>query len=135
VRYLTLGEVLDLHDRLLGSSGGAPGLRHLPSLESALALPRQTFGGADLYPELPEKASVLAFSLIQNHPFVDGNKRIGHAAMEAFLLLNDHELVASVEEGEAAILGVASGRWTQDALLAWVRLHIRRVSGPSSSVT
>ena len=73
MRYLTLSEVLWLHDRLIASSGGSFGLRRLPGLEAALALPRQTFGGADLYPSLAEKAVVLGFALIQNHPFVDGN--------------------------------------------------------------
>ena len=87
------------------------------------------FGGADLYPGLPEKAAALGFALIQNHAFLDGNKRVGHAAMETFLLLNGHELSASTEEGETAILGVASGRWSQEDLLAWIRLHLRRAPG------
>jgi death-on-curing protein len=129
VRYLTLSEVLALHERLLAASGGGEGLSRLPALEAAVALPRQTFSGADLYPGLPEKVAALGFALIQNHPFVDGNKRVGHAAMEAFLLLNGHELGASVEEGETAILGVASGRWSHEDLLAWIRLHVRRAQG------
>jgi death-on-curing protein len=61
-------------------------------LESALAQPRATFGGTDLYPGLIEKAAALGFSLVMGHPFVDGNKRTGHAAMETFLILNGHEL-------------------------------------------
>ena len=131
MRYLTLGEVLWLHERLVASSGGSAGLRRLPGLEAALALPRQTFGGADLYPGLVDKAAVLGFALIQNHPFVDGNKRVGHADMEAFLRLNGHEFTASSAEAEAAILGVAAGRWTQDDLLAWVGRHVRRVAPPA----
>jgi death-on-curing protein len=85
MRWLQLAEVLELHRRLIDQSGGMAGIRDLGLLEASLAQPRQTFGGIDLYPELIEKAAALGFSLIQNHPFVDGNKRIGHAAMEITL--------------------------------------------------
>jgi death-on-curing protein len=74
VRFLTLGEVLLLHDRLLNQSGGGQGLRDLGLLESALAQPRLTMGGEDLYRDLTSKAAALGYSLIKNHPFVDGNK-------------------------------------------------------------
>jgi len=84
-RHLSLREVLTLHERIAARSGGGVGLRDFGMLESALAQPRQTFGGSDLYPTLVEKAAALGFSLIANHPFVDGNKRMGHAAMEIFL--------------------------------------------------
>lgn len=96
-------------------------------LEAVLAPPRPTFGGADLYPGLTEKIAALGFALIQNHPFVDGTKGIGHAAMETFLLLNGQEFAASVTDAEAAVLGVASGRWTQEDLRAWVARSLRPV--------
>ena len=83
------------------------------------------FAGKDLYPDLAAKATALAFSLIKNHPFVDGNKRVGHAALETFLLLNQHELHSSVDEAEAIILGVAAGTHNREALLAWLRRSIR----------
>ncbi len=86
-----------------------PGLWDENALESAVAQPLMTFGGEDLYPTLLDKASALGFSLIRNHPFVDGNKRIGHAAIETFLFLNGFEIEASVDEQEEAILGVAAG--------------------------
>ena len=82
MRYLTLDEVVELHRQLIEQSGGMAGLRSMDGLESSLAQPLMTFGGEDLYPSLVEKASALGYSLIQNHPFVDGNKRVGHAAME-----------------------------------------------------
>lgn len=78
-------------------------------MEASLAQPWQTFGGIDLYPEFLQKVACLGFSLIQNHPFVDGNKRIGHAAMEVVMVLNGLELVISVDEAEAAVLKVATG--------------------------
>jgi death-on-curing protein len=130
MRYLSLGEVLVLHAQLIARSGGPSGLVRLPGLEAAIALPRQTFGGADLYPTVAEKATVLGFALIQNHPFADGNKRVGHAALETFLMLNGYELLAPVEEAEGAILNVAAGRWAQADLLAWVERRIARRTPP-----
>lgn len=108
-RYLSLAEVLRLHGRIIAETGGSDGLRDLGLLESALAQPRQTFGGQDLYPSLVEKAAAAGYSLIKNHPFVDGNKRIGHAVVEAMLMLNGFELSASVDESETEILAVAAG--------------------------
>lgn len=125
MRYLSLSEVVILHGRLLDESGGAAGVRDLGALESAVAQPRMTFGGEDLYPDLVAKATAMAFSLIQNHPFIDGNKRIGHAAAATFLLLNGVDLQAPVDEAEATILGVASGSVGREALDAWFRRSTR----------
>ncbi len=75
-----------------------------------------TFGGQDLYPTIADKAAALGHSLIQNHPFVDGNKRVGHAAMEVFLVLNGYEISASVDEQEEIILSVASGQMSRAEL-------------------
>lgn len=124
MRYLTLGEILDLHRMLLGQSGGSSGLRDLGTLESSIVQPYMTFDGQDLYPSLIERAAALGFSLIQNHPFVDGNKRIGHAAMETFLMLNGHEIHADVDEQERVILGVAAGSLPRNELTEWVRSHV-----------
>ncbi len=129
MRYLTLGEVLTLHHRLLDQSGGGQGLRDMGALESAVTQPRMTFGGEDLYPDLPAKAAALGYSLIQNHPFVDGNKRVGHAAIETFLLLNGQELASSVDEAERMILGIAAGQLPRDDLTGWIARHIRPATG------
>lgn len=85
MRYLSLTEVIEIHRRVVDQSGGASGLRDTGRLDSAVAQPRISFGGRDLYPSLIEKAGSLCFSLVQNHPFVDRNKRLGHAAMERTL--------------------------------------------------
>ena len=98
MRYLTLGEVVDLHRRLLQVTSGASGIRDFGALESAIAQPKATFGGVDLYPTIVEKAAALAFSLVQGHAFVDGNKRVAHAAMETFLVLNGTEIDAPVDD-------------------------------------
>jgi death on curing protein len=103
IRYLSLLEVLSLHCQIINQSGGASGVRDLGALESAVAQPLMTFGGEDLYPTIVDKAAALGFSLVMNHPFVDGNKRIGHAAMETFLVLNRLEINASVDEQERVI--------------------------------
>lgn len=126
-RYLTLAEVLELHRTVLERWGGAGGIRDINALESALAQPRQSFGGQDLYPDLATKAAALCFSLVLNHPFVDGNKRVGHAAMEVFLLLNGHELRATVDEQEQLMLRLAAGQLKRDALAEWVKQHIAQV--------
>ena len=123
-RYLSLAEALRLHDLIISETGGSHGLRDLGLLESALGQPQQSFAGEDLYPTLLSKASALGYSLIKNHPFVDGNKRIGHAAMEAFLMLNGFELSASVDDSEAEVLAVAAGRRTREQLQEWVERHV-----------
>ncbi len=105
-------------------SGGSVGILNLGALESAAAQPRMTFNGEELYPTIVEKASALGFSLIQNHPFVDGNKRTGHAAMEAFLMFNGYEISASVDEQAGIILGVASGKVDRQVFTVWLRDHI-----------
>jgi death-on-curing protein len=124
VRYLTLNETLELHRRIIAQSGGAPGVLNLGALESALAQPQMTFNEIDLYPTIADKTAALGFSLIQNHPFVDGNKRIGHASMEVFLVLNGFEVSAPVREQEQIILNVASGALDRVGLSAWLRGHI-----------
>ena len=125
IRYLSLEEVLELHRLVLRQSGGLEGLRDLGGLESAVAQPQMTFDGQDLYPCLPTKAAALGFSLIRNHPFVDGNKRIGHLAMEMFLVLNGHELDAGVDEQERIILGLAAGEVSREEFAGWVRSSMR----------
>jgi death on curing protein len=129
LRYLSLVEVLELHRRITALSGGALSLRDLGALESAVAQPRASFAGEDLYPDLATKATALAFSLINNHPFVDGNKRVGHAALETFLMLNGYELDATVDAGEQIILAVAAGQVVREELLEWVRAHLKTI-GP-----
>lgn len=125
MRYLTLLDVLEAHERILQQSGGEPGVLNLGALESALAQPRMTFGGQDLYPTIVEKAAALGFSLIQNHPFVDGNKRTAHAAMETFLVLNGSQIEATVEEQEDLILKVAAGKSSREVFTEWLRQHLQ----------
>jgi death on curing protein len=123
VRYLTVGEVLEIYRRVMQQSGGLVGIRDLGGLESAVAQPRMTFGGLELYPTLIEKAAALGFSLIQNHPFLDGNKRTGHASMEIFLILNGQQIRASVDEQVEIILQVAEGIINRESFAEWLGSH------------
>lgn len=127
MRYLSLGEVLLLHRTLVEDTGGAFGIRDLRALESAIAQPRLTFGGVDLYPSLAEKAAALGYSLVLNHAFIDGNKRIAHAAMEAFLMLNGFEICAPVDEQEKLMLDLAAGGVTREKTIEWVRNHLHPI--------
>ena len=124
MRYLTLSQVLELHRRLVEGYGGSTGIRDLGSLESALAQPRMTFGGEELYPTVVEKAAARCFSLIRNHPSVDGNKRVGHAAMETFLVLNGHEIDAAADEQETVVLRLAAGELERAEHTDWLHAHI-----------
>ena len=123
-RYLTLGELLELYQQVIQIGGGRAGIRDLGALQSALAQPRMTFEGKELYPTIIEKAGALGHALATNHPFIDGNKRIAHAAMEVFLLLNGYEIQEAVEEQEAVMLRLASGDMDRKSFIEWLSKHL-----------
>lgn len=124
VKHITLDEVVWLHERVIARSGGGAGIRDRGSLDACIHQPRMTFGGQDLYPSLPEKAAALAFSLVRNHPFVDGNKRIGFAAMRVFLMRNGSDLHYCVDNAEETFLSLAAGQLTREQLIEWINQHI-----------
>lgn len=124
MRLLTLEQVLKLHQRVIEQSGGSMGIRNQEGLESALAQPRMSYADQELYLTLIAKVAALAFSLINNHPFVDGNKRIGHAALEVTLLMNGYEIQADVDAQEAVILAVAASEINRQAFLEWLQDHV-----------
>ena len=125
--YLTAVQVLFIHARLLAETGGASGVRDLGLLESAIARPRATFDGQDLYPDLYAKAAALMVGLVNNHPFADGNKRVGVTAAGLFLIRNGLQLRAGNEELEQVTLEVAQGHLTVDQVAAWFRRHTAQV--------
>jgi len=126
MRQVSVAEIIELHRRILLQTGGAEGIRDPGALESAVAQPFQTFGGEDLYPSLVAKAAALGFSIIRNHAFVDGNKRVGHAALEVMLVLNGWELAATTDEQEQVVLAVASGAMPREEFSEWVETHVSR---------
>jgi death-on-curing protein len=126
LRSLSVDDVIYIHAQVIAQSGGSYGLRDRGALESSVAQPMQSFGGIDLYPDIPAKAAALGFFLVSNHPFVDGNKRVAHAALAVTLRLNGHRLVASVDEQERMMLRVASGEITRAAFQEWVQMRALR---------
>ena len=122
---LTLGAVMDMHRLIAEKTGGSPEIRDSALLESALASPFQTFGGESLYPTLLEKGAMLGYGLICNHPFVDGNKRIGMLAMLTFFKLNGGEIIAASEDVVQAGIAVAAGEMRYDGLHKWVARFVR----------
>lgn len=120
---LTKPQVLLLHEQLITETGGSSGLRDEAMLDSSLNAPFQTFDGEDMYPSLQQKAAQLCFGLVKNHPFVDGNKRIGAHAMLVFLALNGIELQHSQTELSDAILQLAAGEMEAAGLLRWILEH------------
>lgn len=124
MRVLSKRQILMLHSMLVAQSGGADGLRDEGLLESAINTPLQTFGGQELYPTVLEKAARLGYGLIHNHPFLDGNKRIGTHAMLVFLDINNITLSYEDDDLIAAILRVASGNMDDSELLEWLKTHI-----------
>jgi death-on-curing protein len=123
--YLSVQQVLALHEGLTGLFGGASGVRDRGALESAVARPAMTFGGEDLYGDLAAKTAALMHSLVLNHPFVDGNKRVGAMAAEFLLEWNGSTLDASDEKLEHLTLAVAEGKVAVEALAIWFRQRLR----------
>ena len=120
---LSKPQILLLHEQLIAETGGSSGLRDEGMLDSALNAPFQTFGGEDVYPSLQQKAARLCFGLVKNHPFVDGNKRIGAHIMLVFLALNGIELQHTQTELSDIILQLAAGTIQSSDLLDWILTH------------
>ena len=120
---LSKAQVLLLHDQLVVETGGLSGLRDEGMLDSALSAPYQTSGGEDIYPSLLQKAARLCFGLVKNHPFLDGNKRIGVHIALVFLALNGVELQYSQVELSDVILRLAAGEMEAGDLLHWILEH------------
>lgn len=125
--YLSIQQVLDIHAEQLRYYGGASGLRDRNGLESALARPAMTFGGEDLYPDLPAKAAALMHSLALNHPFVDGNQRLAAHAAILFVLPNGFEPLLTSDDLVATTLAVAEGKVEAEALAIWFRQRLRSI--------
>jgi death-on-curing protein len=123
MRYLTSEQVLFIHARLLAETGGEHGIRDLGLLQSAVARPQAVFDGNELYPGIHQKAAALLESLINNHPFVDGNKRTGITAAAMFLKINNFSLTASNQEVESFVLSIASGEQTVESITEWLKSH------------
>ena len=115
--------VLAAHGRLLAEHGGAEGLRDAGLLESALARPRQHYAYGS--PDVMELAAIYTVGIVRNHPFVDGNKRIGFSTGVAFLLLNSFELRATEQDATRAVIALAAGDLDEAGYVAWLRSNVK----------
>lgn len=124
MKFLTRDQILSLHEALIDEFGGIHGLRDEGMLDSALNAPFQSFDNQELYPSVIDKAARLCYGLIHNHPFLDGNKRIGTMAM--LIYLDQNNLVLKCEENELTeiILRVADGSADNHELVSWLLQHI-----------
>lgn len=126
-KFLTLKQVLRLHDQSIHRFGGSHGMRDQGALESALAQPEMGFGGTYVHESIYDKAAAYIFHVVKNHPFVDGNKRTGFGCADVFLRINGHPLLPEHKESLAQlILDVAESKplSKQDiasALMGWTR--------------
>jgi death-on-curing protein len=123
--FLSVEQLLRLHRVQHRSFGGSGGLRDRGGLDAAEDRPQMTFGGEDLYPDLVAKTAALMHSLVMNHAFVDGNKRVGAMAAELFLGVNGYALEASDEALVELTLAVAAGEVKLEALAIWIRQRSR----------
>jgi death-on-curing protein len=124
VEYLSVDQLLAIHEAQLEAFGGGAGLRDRGALEAACARPSMTFGGDDLYPDLAAKVGALMHSIVMNHPFVDGNKRVGAHAAILTALLNGAEPAFGSEELVEITLATARGEMTAEALAIWFRQRL-----------
>lgn len=124
MKVLSKRIILRLHADLIEAYGGTDGVRDEGLLDSAIHAPLQSFGGEELYPTLLEKAARLWYGLIKNHPFIDGNKRIGTHAMLIFLDINHETILYEDEDLINAALSVADGTMSYERLLQWLREHV-----------
>ena len=129
MKFLTKRQILALHSALAAQSDGIDTLRDEGLLDSAIQAPHQTVDGTPLYPTLLEKAARLGYGLIRNHPFSDGNKRIGAHAMLVTLDVNGVELFYEDDDLIRTILRVASGDMKNEELLQWLKAHIAESGG------
>ena len=124
IEYLSIDQILAVHRAQVGRFGGGTGIRDRGALEAAAARPSATFDGEDLYPDLASKAAALMHSLVQNHPFIDGNKRVGVMAAELFLLVNGAELAVNDHDLEQLTWSVARGEVDVASLAIWFRQRL-----------
>ena len=125
VVFLTLDEVLALHADQIERYGGRPGVRDVGLLQSAVSVPAATFGDRFLHASLQEMAAAYLFHLVRDHPFLDGNKRVGLMALLAFLGLNSRWLDAEPRELENLVLAVAAGKTSKAEVAVFVQRHMR----------
>ncbi len=126
MKSISLEYILKLHKKMVNATGGSDGIKDMALLESAVYNANATFDGIDLYPSIIEKCAVICFGIMNNHPFVDGNKRIGIYVMLILLELNEIKITFSQDELCNLGIGVACGKYTQKNIVKWINDHMRK---------
>ena len=121
--FLTFAEIIEIHDYQINHFGGSDGLRSAEMLKSAIGMPSSTFSGEYLHQTIPEMAAAYLFHLVENHPFLDGNKRVGAMASLVFLDLNGYEFDATDEEFTDLVMRVASGKMLKSEVVLFFQQH------------
>jgi len=121
--FLTFAEIIEIHDYQINHFGGSDGLRSVEMLKSAIGMPSSTFSGEYLHPTIPEMAAAYLFHLVENHPFLDGNKRVGAMAALVFLDLNGFEFDATDEQFTDLVMRVASGEMLKSEVVLFFQQH------------
>ena len=124
--FLGLDEVIEIHWDMIERYGGSAGIRDMGLLQSAVAMPQAGFGSEFLHADLFEMAAAYLFHIVQNHPFIDGNKRVGSMAAFTFLTLNGLTLAAPETDFELVVLEVARGRLNKAAIVEFLKTHSHR---------
>ena len=127
-RWLRREAILSIHARQLAEHGGMPGVRDEGLLDAALARPLQIWSYESPPPDTARLAAAYAWAILRNHPFADGNKRTAYIAMRSFLIANDMDVTASLEERYLTMLAAAAGEIDESTFVAWVRAN----SAPAS---
>ena len=133
LQFLTVEQLLTIHQRGIEEHGGSPELRDRGLLESAAAMPQAQFGGQFLHDGIAAMTAAYLFHLCKNHAFVDGNKRVSVAAAETFLIINDFRLAATDQELEKLTLGVADSSISKEEATEFFRKHVRAATSQPSS--
>ena len=120
---IPIKEVEQIHNLLIDTFGGSHGIRDLSALESALARPFQTFDNKELYPTPIDKAASLIESILNNHPFIDGNKRTGYVLARLFLLQNGVDIKANQHDKYEFVMNIASGKMRFEEIASWLENH------------
>lgn len=126
MNYLNIAQILAIHNEVIEQTGGSKGIRDIRLLESAIARPQATFAKKELYPDVFSKAAALGYSIISNHPFIDGNKRVGYMTMRLFLNLNGYDLTASMEERYQFVMDIANGIKDVEPMAKWLEEYSQR---------
>ena len=121
--FLTFAEIIEIHDYQINHFGGSDGLRSAEMLKSAIGMPSSTFSGEYLHQTIPEMAAAYLFHLVENHPFLDGNKRVGAMASLVFLDLNGYEFDATDEQFTDLVMRVASGKMLKSEVVLFFQQH------------